>query len=188
MDPGRLGVCPASTAFCGHGSARLVARIEGPPGAGRTVGAAVLLVLVALAMARFVVTGGWAMVVFYISLPIVFLVLLAVFGWVLASLGTAFFLAAVFAFRAVVAGPGGWIVIVMAPVAAFTGLIVLRVLRRMRRNPGSVAESGQEGSAAATEPKALGLGPRRGGGKRKRRALARGGLTCSRGTAGPCAC
>lgn len=127
------------------GLATAVGRIQGPPGAGRVVATAFALAFLALVMARLLVQGGWAWVLFAVLLPVILLALVAILGWVLALLGTAFFASCVLAFRAVVTSELGWVAVAMVPVAAFSAMLGVRVVRRLRAPRG-------DGAAPVDEP------------------------------------
>lgn len=93
------------------------------------------LFLLAVFLARLLIAGGAAWVAFAACLPILLFVLTARAGFRFALLSTAIFALAVLALRWFLErAPGGWVVLVLLPVVAFTGLLVGRVLAQMRRD------------------------------------------------------
>lgn len=114
------------------------------------------LVLVALGLfvlsvflGRLLVTGGGAWIVFALALPVALLLLSRLAGWGGSFLLTGAFALAVLAARWFVqANPAGWAALLLLPVVALTGLIVGRVLAKLREPRAAQTE---EASAKDTQ-------------------------------------
>lgn len=95
--------------------------------------AGVGLFVLAVFLGRLLVAGGAGWLLFALALPVALVLLSRFTGWVGALALTLFFALAVLAARWFVqVNPTGWAALLLLPVVAFTGVIVGRVLGKLR--------------------------------------------------------
>lgn len=95
--------------------------------------AGVGLFVLAVFLGRLLVTGGVGWLLFAVALPVTLVLLSRFAGWLGAFALTLFFAFAVVATRWFVqVNPTGWAALLLLPVVAFTGIIVGRVLGKLR--------------------------------------------------------
>lgn len=100
----------------------------------KVVLAGVALFLLAVVLGRLLVAGGGAWIVFVAALPVALVVVSRFAGWGGAVFVTLLFALAVLAVRWFVqVNPAGWAALLLLPVVAFTGLVVGRVLAKLRQ-------------------------------------------------------
>ena len=101
----------------------------------KAVVGAILLFVLAVFLARLLVAGGAAWILFAVCVPILIFVLSAAVGFRFAVGATTVFALVVLSLRWFLKqSPTGWIPLLLLPVVAFTALLVGRVLAQMKRD------------------------------------------------------
>lgn len=118
-------------------------RMESPPGAARTVAVAFITLLAGIVVGRLILERtGTGFAILLVALPIVFILLAALFG-----VGRGAFLVSLFAATAllvrVVALQSGWVVLLLVPVVGMTFYVLANTIIAMRL-PADAGRSGSE--------------------------------------------
>jgi hypothetical protein len=109
----------------------------------RSVLTAILLFVVAVFLARLLVAGGVAWIVFAACVPILLFVLTARLGFRPAIVGTLLFVLLVLGLKWFLQrSPTGWVALLLLPVLLLTAVLVGRVLGQLRRDRRAKRDEG----------------------------------------------